>query len=533
MKKSTLQKALSVLLCLVLLMSCCAVAFAKETVTPVIIVSGMGSRPMTDAKTGKDVFPPAADNIVKNVFLALGPILGVVFLENAALFDKYGAAAVHDILGGLACDEDGNSVMNVQSELFPESVDHYKDVFADATENENGFVRTVSEQIGWENTYFFNYDWRDSPLDIADDLDVMVQHVKDVKQTDKVDIIALSMGGCVMTAYLAKYGSESIHNLVMASTAFQGVDMVGAMFTGDLTLTVTAVLDYFVPFLQSLKLPTLAKAINFLADAAKKDGMETTDGIIKGRVDIVKDAIYQQILSDTFARALGVWSFIPYAQYADAKAYITQFTTVSDAFLAKADAMNDIQRNAETLLKKAQAGGTNVYIVGAYGFAGIPVTSKAINHTDNLIDTYHMTGGCAVAPYGKTLSDVPDFSVIGGCGNKSHYHLSTDGIVYAGACMFPETTWVIKGMSHVEFGYDHDTSKLALWLTTSETPVTVHSDARYPQFTELDRSTGHLVSLTQNVTVPNEDAPAPQTFIEKIVAFFRGIFEKISTLFNK
>ena len=115
MKKTIIQKGLSILLCLTLLLTCSAFAFANEAVTPVIVVSGMGSRPMTDGDTGKDVFPPDAGTIVKGVFLALGPVLGVIFLKNAALFDKFGAAAVHEILASLACDEDGNSVKNVQS----------------------------------------------------------------------------------------------------------------------------------------------------------------------------------------------------------------------------------------------------------------------------------------------------------------------------------------------------------------------------------------------------------------------------------
>ena len=534
MKTSVIKKSLSILLCLVLVFSFSAFAFAKPAVTPVIVVSGMGSRPMSDAETGQQIFPPAAGPIVKAVFLALGPVL-LALMRSPTLFDKYGAKQLHEMLGGLACDEDGNSVRPVESVLYPESVDHYKADFENETKTEVGTVRKIAESIGWENTYFFNYDWRMSPLDIANDLDVMVQKVKADKNTDKVDIIALSMGGCVMTAYLAQYGSDSIHNLVMASTAFQGVGLVGAMFTGDLQITVTSLLDYFIPFLASLNLKVLPKVFAAMNAAAKKDGMQTTDAYLKGVVDGIQPAIYEQILMDTFAHSLGVWSFIPAAQFDDAKAYIAQFTTVSDLFMEKAEAMRDIQLGAEKLLKKAEAGGTNVYIVGAYGFAGIPVTSEAENHTDSLIDTCYMTGGCTVAPFGKTLSDLEGVTLTGGCGNKSHYHTSTDGVIYAGACMFPETTWIIKGMSHVEFGYADETSDLALWLTTATEHVDVYTDARFPQFTELDRDSGKLVSLThingQPLQEPAEEA-AP-TVLERIEAFFRGLIEKSQGIFQR
>ena len=112
--------------------------------------------------------------------------------------------------------------------------------------------------------------------------------------------------------------------------------------------------------------------------------------------------------------------------------------------------------------------------------------------------------------------------------------VSKYGVIYAGACMFPETTWIIKGMSHVEFGYDHETSDLALWLTTAKDPVDIHTDARYPQFTELDRSSGKLISLTQvnGQSAPEAEQPAP-TFLQKIADFFNGLLEKVKSIFQR
>ena len=87
-------------------------------------------------------------------------------------------------------------------------------------------------------------------------------------------------------------------------------------------------------------------------------------------------------------------------------------------------------------------------------------------------------------------------------------------------------------MSHVEFAYDHKTSDLGVWLITSETPVDIHTDARYPQFTELDRKTGELISLTENVTIPTDGTPAPQTFLQKVEAFFQSLFARLQSLFR-
>ena len=531
MKTRRLQRILSVLLCAALLFCCASAAFAKEAKTPAIVVSGMGSRDMTVHDSGKRAFPPATGNIIKGVAFGLGPILTAILFGKGILFDKFGADAIYGMFGDLACDENGQSVKQIDSVLFPDSVDHYRDVFTKEEKNECGFVRAVADAHGWENTYFFNYDWRMSPIDIAKDLNDMISFVKEKHGVRQVSLFAMSMGGCVLSAYLSQYGADSLKTAVYASTAFFGVEMVANLLAGDLFLNTQGLLQYFVPFLQSANLPALAKLFGVAYDAAEKDGMETVNGIMARTIAAVKDPMYQKIFRDTFARFLGVWSFVPADRYEACKAYSKTYTVLSDSFWQKADQMIEIQKSTPKLIEQARKSGTNIYIVGAYGFAGIPVSEAWVNHTDTLIDTHLMTGNCAVAPYGKTLAET-GYTTGGGCGNKSHYHVSTDGVIDASVGLLPEHTWIVKGMSHVEFAYGHDTSKLGIWLLTSDEPVDIHTDARYPQFTELDRESGRLISLTQNVTIPSDETPAEQTFLQKIAAFFLDLFAKLRGLFK-
>lgn len=531
MKTRRLQRILSVLLCAALLLCCASAAFAKEAKTPAIVVSGMGSRDMTVHDSGKRAFPPATGNIIKGVAFGLGPILTAILFGKGILFDKFGADAIYGMFGDLACDENGQSVKQIDSVLFPDSVDHYRDVFTKEEKNECGFVRAVADAHGWENTYFFNYDWRMSPIDIAKDLNDMISFVKEKHGVRQVSLFAMSMGGCVLSAYLTQYGADSLKTAVYASTAFLGVEMVANLLAGDLFLNTQGLLQYFVPFLQSANLPTLAKLFGVAYDAAEKDGMETVNGIMARTIAAVKDPMYQKIFRDTFARFPGVWSFVPADRYEACKAYSKTYTVLSDSFWQKADQMIEIQKSTPKLIEQARKSGTNIYIVGAYGFAGIPVSEAWVNHTDTLIDTHLMTGNCAVAPYGKTLAET-GYTTGGGCGNKSHYHISTDGVIDASVGLLPEHTWIVKGMSHVEFAYGHDTSKLGIWLLTSDEPVDIHTDARYPQFTELDRESGRLISLTQNVTIPSDETPSEQSFLQKIAAFFLELFAKLQGLFK-
>lgn len=505
--KTKFRTLISLILSVLIIFSCTAVAFAEaEQVTPVIIVSGMGAKPLTNADKNEEIFPPSFNVIAVNVLKAILPVLGTVALTNGDIFDKYAAEPIHDIFEQMACDMDGKSVYNIIPAAYPESAGNYEDLQEDPASAEMGMILSTAKKIGWENTYYFNYDWRLSPLDHADDLQKMIEDVKAEHNCKKVSIFAMSMGGAITNAYLSKYGCDSLKNVVYGSTAFLGVDLVGQLFTGDIDINIISLLTYFATFAEGQKnMGLVAKIVNALNEAAKQDGMESTDAFIKKNIEAIKDSVFKTVFKDVFTTFYGIWSLVPADKFDDAVKTIKGYVDLSDSFIEKATEYIKIQKNAENLIKKSMAQGTEIYIIGAYGYAGIPLTSASSSHTDTLIDTYHMTGKCVVAPFGKTLEDVGDYPYDNACGNKSHYHISTDGVINAGVGMLPDRTWIIKNMTHVEFASEHQSSDLAVFVVTSENPINVYSDARYPQFTELNRKTGKLVSLTQNVTIPGSD----------------------------
>ena len=49
----------------------------------------------------------------------------------------------------------------------------------------------------------------------------------------------------------------------------------------------------------------------------------------------------------------------------------------------------------------------------------------------------------------------------------------------------------------------------------------------------LDRATGRLVSLTQNVTIPDDgETPAKDGFFQKIATFFRNLMLRLLAVFG-
>ena len=505
-----LKKVLCVMLSIGILLSLCSSAFAAEDKpTPVIVVSGMGTFPLVDADTGESAFPMSAERILKNIpeiTLSLGASVG---MRDWSIMEEHGLAAIHDMLELMRCDENGNSVYNVKPTTFPEHAGHYQETFKEFSNGESEMVVSLADKIGWENVYFHYYDWRMSPIDLADDLDALIKKVLSETGSKKVSLAAFSFGGTIVSSYVYKYGNEKIENLLYGSTAFLGTEIVGELFTENPDINIGKLLEYLSAIMGDSQL------LSFLfgggTELYKKYGPDFAQNFLDGFVEALKQPLYAQVFMDTFICFPGIWSLMPYTYYEEAKEKMTAYTDLSDSFIAKTDAYMEIQKNTPEMIYKMQENDTNVYIIGGYGYSSVPVISGTEKHTDALIDTYLMTGYCTVAPFGETIDDKA-YSKPFVCNDKSHNHKSTDGIIDASTAILPEHTWVIDNMMHVEYTYGGGTGELATWIVTSDKPVDVHTDVRYPQFTRLERESVSLISLTEGITSPSkEETPDAST----------------------
>ncbi len=81
----------------------------------------------------------------------------------------------------------------------------------------------LSEDLGYENVWFFGYDWRLDNRETAEELYDYIQRVLSATGASKVNIVAHSMGGLVTSAYLVSHGGEGlIDRVVTCGTPFLG-----------------------------------------------------------------------------------------------------------------------------------------------------------------------------------------------------------------------------------------------------------------------------------------------------------------------
>ena len=525
-----MKKIVSLLLCVVLAFSCTGVAFAaQEERTPVIVVSGMGAFPTVNNETGENVFPPSAKTIIKTVLGAAGPLTASVALNKWDLLGKYGAKPLHDLFEGLKCDENGNPVYDTAAKIFPGCADQY-DELKGGESLEVSVLRACADEIGWKNTYYFYYDWRMSALDIADDLEKTINRAMSETGSKKVSLFAMSFGGTITSAYLYKYGSEKLKNVVYASSAIYGTDLVGELFSGNLEVKLDSIINYLEEFL--IGSDFAYNCVGLSRDLLSKYGKgakKAVDAYFTSMLEALREPIYAKVFMDTFVRFPGVWGLMNEKCYEKAKKEMIPYGNLSESFIKKTDEyMYNVQAKTNELIKAAEKDGVNVYIIGSYNYAGIPLTDGAKNHSDCLIDTYLMTGYATVADYGKTLTGESAKKV---CTDKTHNHLSTDGVIDASTGILPERTWFIKNMRHVEYGYDQQASRLAAWVVTNENGVDVNSDSRYPQFVDMSRKTGKFTSLTDGVSVPADSSK--ESFFMKLDSWFGRMIALLRTYFFK
>ena len=191
-----MKKFISIFLALVMIFSLTSVAFAKDGAnTPVIVVRGMGEILYEENEDGTrtQVFAPDTKGILGAV-TQIAPALAKALVTDD--YSKLGGSMtkLKDLFLPISCNDDGTLKNNIVVEERPENVGNYPDVSDNC---EWGIAYALADTVGAENTYFFTYVWTRSPISIADDLNAYIEKVKAETGSDKVSLVACSMGGTI------------------------------------------------------------------------------------------------------------------------------------------------------------------------------------------------------------------------------------------------------------------------------------------------------------------------------------------------
>lgn len=477
-----MKKLVSVILAAAMLLSLAVPAFAQENeahnpaeceTVPVIIVRGMDfSGIYRDFGTENQQTAVNLDvkKIVGAVFKAIGS--GIVHFSLDAAVDVITETA-YDIFKYISMDENGESVYDIGHYQYPESADNYPELMS-ADFGEYGMVRTCAEASPNGHVYYFNYDWREDPFTVSDQINAMVETATETTGHEKVNIVCCSMGGIMTLAYLTEYGYSKVNRCLFMSSTFCGAQVASDLLCGKIDVDA----DNLYAYLQNLikDTPALSFIVEQLYNFGAFDGLtRLTDYILENYTDDV----YDDVLMPVFSHMLPLWGLVQPEDYETALNYVFGGRTAEEAaFIEKTDKLQAMMAGRDALLNQMVDDGVEIAVVAHYDTPLIPLYENSDFNGDSILETYQMSGYATVAKYGETLGD--DYVA------ENPEYLSPDRVVDLSTALFPEYTYIIKGAMHVGGNYGSDYAEFLLWLVTYDGEFYAGASERYPQFMVSD-----------------------------------------------
>ncbi len=520
------RKAVAIVLCICIALSLCFTGASANTKTeaitvsceddlknlefdvPVVYIIGLEGEFYKGLSTETEdddvrVWGFQTDVIVNVITENIGALLWNLIINDYDAIAKLLGTAANELFGPIACDTNGK----------PDPDTGKKD--ESDYELQDGF--------GYENAYKFVYDWRFDMSTIAAQLDEYINYVMELTDSDKVALVAMSMGNSVLTTYLYEYyytaenyaQRNHIDSVVYVAGAMNGVNVCEDPFSGNIKVDSLSLMRFLNEVLDGNGLYTFFEVlytIGMIDPLVKYVDNLTTELLAHG---------FNESVIDSIATIPGFYALMGKERYEEARDYIFN-TPEKRAKYAKLIEMSDyyhysVQATNAEVIQSLLDDGINTAIFAEYGYSMIPLTSDNDRMTDGTISTYCESFGATCADVDGTLGEGYIQAKECACGKN---HVSADNQIDASTCKFPDITWFGKYMRHTI-----DEDYLCDWLNLiiySDEQKNVWSYEEYPQFL-IATEDETLIPLTAEnageAPVPFEETLFKSRVIKKVKEF--------------
>ena len=474
-----MKKFISLLLCLVMTFGLCMPAFAAEEADvtydgyPLVIVRGIDFMGLYEEDG-----TPAVNLTLMDLFtFGMKFIKDYFILKNEKALIDNSLVFVDDLFSKIALDKAGNSIYELYYDKYEKSMAEYKTemLYFDKS-GEEGIVRTAVEKIGYENVFFFTYDWRKSAKELAADLNALIETALASTGKDKVNLIAVSMGGMVTTSYLYNYTGDNINNLIYLSSAHNGTYTCGDCLNGKIYVDSDTLYNQVKNILGNNFFVNLFVSLFHgvgLFDAAA----DIANKIIGNNSEILNS----DLMRNGFGTLIGLWGLCPDDRFESGMEFL--FGGHEDEYpvlMTKLEETKEFIFATEETISATIANGTDVYFVSNYNSPMGPYFENSDHQSDGVIETRFTSNFATVAPYGKTLGE--DYLA-----SADAEFVSPDGIIDASTALYKDVTWFVKDAPHVAAIYGSEFSEFVFKVVLSDEKLTVNSFEEYPRFMALDK----------------------------------------------
>ncbi len=515
-RRFTMKKIVSLLICVCLVFSLCTVSFAEKATDGVLNAASVEEAASLLAKADKQyplVICPGinhspvyvCDNNGDYICDGSGtPLSGTIFITKTdkivQCILKY--VAIPLILTlitqrdcGLCC-----GVKKVTAEIFS-----YQKTYADGSHDydlklkdfhfplsefdENSFdgnydkawfyrmlpIQRYTEIAGEDNVYLYAFNLFGNVMDSADGLDEFIQFVKEETGSDKVNLLNVSLGGSVFTAYMDRYVDKGdINEIVNVVAVFYGSSVFGDFFAREWNLGDKSVYSDSFPYM--MKLEAGNEALGYLINIAIRI-------LPKEELGAIISSFYDVMLENLMVNTSQFWATLPVSRYEElADRYLSD--SEHKELRKSTDEFYHAQLNLVDNIKKFKAQGGEISFICGYGlkfgdeqysFLSLVNSFDKVN-SDGIIEISSASLGATYAPAGKTLSKEYLDSV------KNPAYISPDKSVDISTCAFPENVWLFENQHH-EIGGNDVALRLASEILCFDEIKDVNSAPdKYPQF---------------------------------------------------
>lgn len=435
-------------------------------------------------------------------------------------------------------------------------IDAFAPVYEEAVLNNEGVdpdgkidwdysVQQPKKGSGGLNYYYFRYDWRYSPYETADELHQFVEYVCEKENVEKVNIHARCYGSNVAMAYIAK--SEAgmydapfrVKNLALNTTPLDGYICVGALMSGSIEFDADTIDRYITLYLngddifEDPMMETFAVVMISVMNQAKVLGWGTDK--IQEIYDSIADELIPGLALVSYGTFPSYWSMIGDKYYDKAKMAVFGTTEPEGeyaTFIEKIDKYHNLIGEIEeetgkplyaSLLKRCEADyNMKTAIFAKYGSQSFPLFEGSEITGDARGTVTELSLGAVGTVIGETFTE-KQLAELQSMEDYNEKYLSPDNKVYAGTCLFPETTWFSKNLRHADLT---QIDPIATEFFLSNGTLTV-DDERFPQFHEYVN--GSFVEVDE---VDEIDGVWTNNPIKVLIRFITMLLNLLSSLVN-
>ena len=440
------------------------------------------------------ILPTVSNNL-------LVPLVKALIKQN----DKDGKlqAGVYNTVSELfaiqSSDKTGNPVNNLKTVRYETSVggmsqddkDYFYRMIPMKSLTEDTIDATTGEvyqeaMLDENDLYLYAFPLIGDPFESAQGLHEYIQFIKAEKGVDKVNVVTISLGGTILTAYLEMMKEtdpnySDINRIINVVSCLQGTDVMGDFYLRKFKINDPEHPEYeefffneFVPMImkESEGYGTLGYVINIALKIMPKSVIYA---ILSGAVEGIIDTL--------MLNCPQFWAMIPTDRFEDVKAKYNFIWTDEDyAELAPTidrfqEARLNLVENLKAFAERDNRLVHNIcgfgldYATKDYNFFGA-MRSSDVTNSDAIIDIDSTSLGATYAPAGEYLPDDVLFA--------EDAIISPDGSLDVSTCAFVDTTWFFQNQHH-EVGRNDVILALVGRLVTGEIK-SVNDDYAFPRF---------------------------------------------------